>query len=249
MYMVGLAHTTRMLFSTLTVMISVPAATKLMHWSITLVNSSFHLEFPLLLILIFIFLFISGGISGMCVAHTGMDVLFHDTLYVIGHFHIMFAGAAMFGSFAAFYFYFPSIFGVKYSRIFAYFHLIYYLIGHLMTFIPLFWLGYAGMPRRILDYPSVFGGWHAVASSGHILALAGIISFFIMIFDSIRQSKNYIKNMYGIGRYNVRINFYLYEIYRLTFINQKSFSLLKLNNKNTNLEIYDSTLISYSFVK
>lgn len=249
MYMVGLAHTTRMLFSTLTVMISVPAATKLMHWSITLVNSSFHLEYPLVLILIFIFLFVSGGISGMCVAHTGMDVLFHDTLYVIGHFHIMFAGAAMFGSFAAFYFYFPSIFGVKYSRIFAYFHLIYYLIGHLMTFIPLFWLGYAGMPRRILDYPSVFGGWHAVASSGHILALAGIISFFIMIFDSMRQSKNYIKNMYGIGRYNVRINFYLYEIYRLNFINQKSLSLLNTNKKSLNLEHYDSTLISYSFIK
>lgn len=249
MYMVGLAHTTRMLFSTLTVMISVPAATKLMHWSITLVNSSFHLEFPLLLTLIFIFLFISGGISGMCVAHTGMDVLFHDTLYVVGHFHIMLAGAAMFGSWAAFYFYFPSIFGVKYSRIFAYFHLIYYLIGHLMTFIPLFWLGYAGMPRRILDYPSVFGGWHAVASSGHILALAGIISFFIMIFDSMRQSKNYIKNSYGIGRYNVRINFYLYEIYRLNFVNQKSFSLLKIKPKKKNLEIYDTTLISFSFIK
>jgi cytochrome c oxidase subunit 1 len=83
------------------------------------------------------FLFISGGISGMCLAHTGMDVLFHDTLYVIGHFHIMFAGAAMFGSWGAFYFYFPAIFGIKYSRIFAYFHLFYYFIGHIMTFIPL----------------------------------------------------------------------------------------------------------------
>jgi len=63
------------------------------------------------------FFFVSGGISGMAVAHTGMDVLFHDSFYVIGHFHVMFAGAAMFASFGAFYFYFPSIFGVKYSRI------------------------------------------------------------------------------------------------------------------------------------
>jgi len=53
----------------------------------------------------------------MCVAHVGMDVLFHDSFYVVGHFHIMFAGAAMFGSFGAFYFYFPSIFGVKFNRI------------------------------------------------------------------------------------------------------------------------------------
>jgi heme/copper-type cytochrome/quinol oxidase subunit 1 len=68
-------------------------------------------------VLLFIAMFISGGISGMAVAHTGMDILFHDTFYVIGHFHVMFAGAAMFGSFGAFYFYFPAIFGVKFSRI------------------------------------------------------------------------------------------------------------------------------------
>ena len=138
MYMVGLAHTTRMLFSTLTVMISVPAATKLMHWCVTIANSAFTMELPFLCTLTFIFLFVSGGISGMCVAHTGMDILFHDTFYVIGHFHIMFAGAAMFGSFGAFYFYFVAIFGVKYSRIWAYLHYSYYLVGHFMTFVPMF---------------------------------------------------------------------------------------------------------------
>ena len=137
MYMVGLAHTTRMLFSTLTVMISVPAATKLMHWSVTLVNSALHFELPLLFIITFIILFVSGGISGMYVASTGMDVLFHDTFYVIGHFHVMFAGAAMFGSFGAFYFYFPVIFNVKFSRIYAYLHYLYYLMGQLLTVIPM----------------------------------------------------------------------------------------------------------------
>jgi heme/copper-type cytochrome/quinol oxidase subunit 1 len=74
-------------------------------------------ELPFLFCLLFIFFFVSGGISGMAVAHTGMDILFHDSFYVIGHFHVMFAGAAMFASFGAFYFYFPSIFGVKFSRI------------------------------------------------------------------------------------------------------------------------------------
>jgi heme/copper-type cytochrome/quinol oxidase subunit 1 len=137
MYMVGLSHTTRMLFSTLTVMISVPAATKLMHWCVTLVNSTFVMELPFLMSLTFVFMFVSGGVSGMCVAHTGMDVLFHDTFYVIGHFHVMLAGAAMMGSFGAFYFYFPAIFGVKYSRIYAYIHYVYYLVGQLLTVIPM----------------------------------------------------------------------------------------------------------------
>jgi len=138
MYMVGLSHTTRMLYSTLTVMISVPAATKIMHWLVTIVNSAFHFELPLLFTFIFIFFFVSGGISGMAVAHTGMDILFHDTFYVIGHFHVMLAGAGMFSIFAGFYFYFPALFGVKYSRFFAYLHFFYYLIGQLMTVVPMF---------------------------------------------------------------------------------------------------------------
>ena len=260
MYMVGLAHTTRMLFSTLTVMISVPAATKLMHWCVTIVNSSITIEIPFLCTLVFVFLFVTGGISGMCVAHTGMDILFHDTFYVIGHFHVLLAGAAMFSSFGAIYFYFPSLFGVKYSRLFAYLHFSYYLIGQLMTVIPMFWLGYAGMPRRVLDYPSSLGGWHSVATGGHLLSVAGIISFFIMIFDSLRQARAATRTTFGITRFNTRINFYLYEISRLTYIKRKSFYLnrynpqssfkLKLNNYNyQNFEYLETTIYSYIFTK
>jgi cytochrome c oxidase subunit 1 len=72
--------------------------------------------------LLFIFFFVSGGISGMAVAHTGMDILFHDSFYVVGHFHVMLAGSAMFAAFGAFYFYFPAVFGVKFSRIYGYLH-------------------------------------------------------------------------------------------------------------------------------
>ena len=256
MYMVGLSHTTRMLFSTLTVMISVPAATKIMHWCVTTVNSSIAMELPLLFAFTFIFLFVSGGISGMAVAHTGMDILFHDTFYVIGHFHVMLAGGAMFASFGAFYFYFPAIFGVKYSRIYAYLHYSYYLLGQLLTVIPMFWLGYAGMPRRVLDYPASMGGWHSVISAGHMLSVAGLIAFFIMIFDSLRQGKAVIRNTFGITRYNTRLNFYLYEISRLTYIQQKGLtffrsvkpSSVKLNNLNyLNFEPFETTLVNYTF--
>lgn len=258
MYMVGLAHTTRMLFSTLTVMISVPAATKLMHWCVTLVNSAFVMELPFLFVLTFIFFFVSGGISGMYVAHTGMDILFHDTFYVIGHFHVMLAGGAMFGSFGAFYFYFPAIFGVKYSRIYAYLHYTYYLIGQLMTVIPMFWLGYAGMPRRVLDYPASLGGWHSVISAGHMLSVAGLMAFFIMIFDSIRQGKAVVRNTYGITRFNTRLSFYLYESSRLLHVQRRNLYLfkpariinLKLNNVDyMNFEFLETTLLSYTILK
>lgn len=204
-------------------MISVPAATKLMHWSVTVVNSFFTLELPLLFTLTFIFFFVSGGVSGMYVANTGMDVLFHDTFYVIGHFHVMFAGSAMIGIFAAFYFYFPALYGVKYSRIYGYVHYTYYIIGQLMTVIPMLWLGYCGQPRRVLDYPSAFGSWHSISSAGHLLSVGAMLAFFIMIYDSVRQSKPAVRNTFGVGRFNTRLNFFFFEIYRLKFTQQKNF--------------------------
>lgn len=258
MYMVGLAHTTRMLFSTLTVMISVPAATKLMHWCVTLVNSSFVLELPMVFQLLFIFFFVSGGISGMAVAHTGMDILFHDSFYVVGHFHVMLAGSAMFASFGAFYFYFPAIFGVKYSRIYGYLHCLYYLIGQLMTVVPMFWLGYAAMPRRVLDYPAALGGWHAVVSAGHMLSVAGMMAFFIMIFDSIRQGRAATRNSFGVARFNTRLNFYIYEGARTWFLQRKGWYLSRFNRHNSvrmnklnyvNNEYLETTLYSYVILR
>ena len=258
MYMVGLAHTTRMLFSTLTVMISVPAATKLMHWCVTLVNSSLWVELPFLFALLFIFFFVSGGISGMAVAHTGMDILFHDSFYVVGHFHVMFAGSAMFASFGAFYFYFPSIFGLKFSRVWGYLHVTYFLLGQLMTVIPMFWLGYSGMPRRVLDYPASLGGWHAIVSAGHLLSVAGLTAFYIMIFDSMRQGRPAVRNSFGVSRFNTRFSFYLYESARLLHIQHKGWYVarycrsvdmsLKLVRYD-NYENLETTLYSYVLVQ
>ena len=257
MYMVGLAHTTRMLYSTLTVMISVPAATKIMHWLVTFTSSAVHFEVPFILTLFFIFYFVSGGISGMSVAHTGMSVLFHDTFYVIGHFHVMLAGSLMFAGFAAFYFYLPSLFGVRYSRIYSYLHIFYYSFGQIFTVIPMIWLGYSGMPRRVLDYPLALGGWHSLTTSAHIITISGILAFVIMLFDSLRKKKGYIVKTFGIGRYNTRLNFYLYQAIRNRYWLSKHLTLLSLKSKSyllregrciVNVEFMDSTLFYYSFV-
>jgi len=258
MYMVGLAHTTRMLFSTLTVMISVPAATKLMHWCVTMVNSSMQFELPLICAMLFVFFFVSGGISGMAVAHTGMDILFHDTFYVVGHFHVMLAGSAMLAAFGALYFYFPAIWGVKFNRVYAYIHIIYYTLGQFMTVVPMFWLGYAGMPRRVLDYPAALGGWHSVASAGHLMSVAGMVAFFIGLFDSMRQARAATRNSFGISRFNTRLNFYLYETSKSLFIQRKCWYLSRHENfihTQTNRmglinhELIESSSHSYIFIK
>jgi heme/copper-type cytochrome/quinol oxidase subunit 1 len=93
--------------------------------------------------------------------------------------------------------------------------------------IPMFWLGYCGMPRRVLDYPFVLGGWHSIATSGHLLSVAAMVSFFIMIYDSIRQSKSPVRRTFGPSRFNTRLNFYLYESYRVSFIQRRSFFMVR----------------------
>jgi heme/copper-type cytochrome/quinol oxidase subunit 1 len=169
----------------------------------------------------------------------------------------MFAGAAMFASFGAFYFYFPAIFGVKFSRLWGYLHITYFLLGQLMTVAPMFWLGYSGMPRRILDYPAALGGWHAIVSAGHLLSVAGIMAFFIMIFDSLRQGRAATRNSFGVSRFNTRLNFYLYEVARTRHVQRRGWYTsrysrrysLQLNEDNyENYALTELTLSSYNFV-
>jgi heme/copper-type cytochrome/quinol oxidase subunit 1 len=127
--------------------------------------------------------------------------------------------------------------------------------------MPMLWLGYCGMPRRVLDYPASLGGWHAISSAGHLLSVLAILSFFIMIYDSIRQGKPSIRNNFGVGRLNTRISFYLFEANGLSFIQNKSFYTVRFNrmfnaiNKSSNkdfllyLTSIDTTLFSYIFYK
>jgi heme/copper-type cytochrome/quinol oxidase subunit 1 len=119
------------------------------------------------------------------------------------------------------------------------------------------WLGYCGQPRRILDYPSSFGGWHSISSAGHLISVAGVLCFYIMIYDSVRQAKPTIRNNFGVTRFNTRLNFYLFEISRISFIQQKNFHNFRISSpyknslrRNTlNISDLDSTLFSYQFVK
>jgi heme/copper-type cytochrome/quinol oxidase subunit 1 len=119
------------------------------------------------------------------------------------------------------------------------------------------WLGYCGQPRRILDYPSSLGGWHSISSAGHLITVAAVLSFFIMIYDSVRQAKPTIRNTFGVTRFNTRLNFYFFEISRLSFVQQKNFYNFRIKSpynssfrKNTlQISELDTTLFSYQFIK
>ena len=232
MYLVGLDHRSRALYSTITVMISLPATVKIVNWTMTLLNGALKWDVPFVFALAYMILFMSGGLTGMWLSHVGLNVSMHDTFYVIAHFHLMLSGATLLACFMGIYYYFPALFGIKYSRMFGYLHLIYYFGGQWMTFVPMFWLGYSGMPRRIHDYPAFLMGWHGMASVGHLTTLIGVMFFFFMLLDSHIERRVAVHNTLGIPRWHKRILYYVFKIRYLQYTNKK---LTRLPNSKVRL--------------
>ena len=221
MYLVGLDHRSRSLYSTITIMIALPATIKVVNWTLTLLNGALKVDVVLAWSLAYILVFLVGGFTGMWLSHVALNISMHDTFFVIGHFHLMLSGVVLVGSFTGFYYYFGAFFGIKYSKFFAYMHLIYYNGGIWLTFIPMFWLGFSGMPRRIHDYPAVFMGWQSMASTGHMITLVGAIFFFFMLLDSHIEKKIVTYSTLGLPRWHKRIQYYLFKIRYLQLTNKQ----------------------------
>lgn len=180
-------------------------------------------------------------------AHIGFDVSLHDTFYVIGHFHVMLAGAAVSCIFAAFYFYFGAIFGVRFSQTLGILHFVFYFFGQLFTIIPMMWLGYAGMPRRIMDYPAYFGGWHSIISGGHILSVIAFVIFIVMLVESFWEGRAPESRTLGVPRLNTRLSFYLYERRKLALCATRAAELPQaVSDELANINS-ESVLFTYTF--
>jgi heme/copper-type cytochrome/quinol oxidase subunit 1 len=212
MYLVGLDHRSRALYSTITIMISLPATIKVVNWTLTLLNGALKIDIAFMFAVAYLLVFTVGGFTGMWLSHVGLNVSLHDTFYVVAHFHLMLSGSTIIGSFAGFYYYFTSFFGIKYSRFFAYMHLIYYVGGQWMTFLPMFWLGFSGLPRRVHDYPSVFVGWQIMATVGHLITLLGVFFFFFMLLDSHFERRYTAPSTLGLPRWHKRVGYYIFKI-------------------------------------
>lgn len=246
MYLVGLDHRSRALYSTITVMISLPATIKIVNWTMTLLNGALRWDLALLFAFAFILFFLSGGLTGMWLSHVGLNVSMHDTFYVIAHFHLMFSAGVITGSFAGIYYYFPALFGVKYSRIFGYLHLVYFFGGQWMTFIPMFWIGYSGMPRRIHDYPAFMMGWHGMASVGHLTTLIGVLFFFLMLLDSHIERRVAVHSILGVPRWHKRVLYYIFKIRYLQYVNKR---LSRLPNSKVRILLSNTYFNEYEKYK
>lgn len=222
MYLIGLDHRSRALYSTVTIMISMPATIKVVNWTFTLVNGSLKNDLTFLSVVSFILFFLVAGFTGMWLSHVSLNISMHDTLYVVAHFHLMLSGAVVMGIFVGFYFYFNVFFQNKYSRTFGYIHIILYTGGQWLTFVPLFWVSFSGLPRRLHDFPAIYMGWQSMATSGHFVTMLGVLSFYLMILDS-KIEKKMLNNIHSlVPRFNKRVTYYLGKLVYLKVLNKNN---------------------------
>jgi len=189
MYTVGLDIDTRAYFTAATMIIAIPTGIKIFSWLATLWGGSIDIRTPGLFALGFIFLFTVGGVTGVVLANSGIDIALHDTYYVVAHFHYVLSMGAVFSMFGGIYYWFDKITGVAYNEILGQIHFWIFFIGVNFTFFPMHFLGVAGMPRRVPDYPDAFYAYNKIASWGSYISAWSILVFFFVLYESFSRRK------------------------------------------------------------
>jgi heme/copper-type cytochrome/quinol oxidase subunit 1/heme/copper-type cytochrome/quinol oxidase subunit 2 len=191
MFTVGLDTDTRAYFNASTMIIAVPTAVKVFSWVATMWCGTVPNSLPMLFAGAFVFLFSIGGFSGVVLANACIDVYFHDTYYVIAHFHYVLSMGVVFGIFAGFYYWFAFVTGFYLNEVLTRMHFWTFFIGVNLTFFPMHYLGFLGQPRRIGDYSHIYARWNWWSSIGSNVSIWSFIIFFILLFDGFYNREIY----------------------------------------------------------
>jgi len=190
MYTVGLDVDTRAYFTAATMIIAIPTGIKIFSWIATMWGGVIEFRTPMLFALGFLFLFTLGGLTGIVLSNSGINAVMHDTYYVVAHFHYVLSMGAVFAMFAAWYYWIEKIIGYSYPEFLGQLHFWMFFAGVNITFFPMHFLGLAGFPRRVPDYPDAFALWNKVASFGSNISTLSALLFFVIVYITFTSNDN-----------------------------------------------------------
>ena len=199
MYTVGMSTGAQAYFVAATMVIAVPTGVKIFSWIATMWGGSIEFRTPMLWAIGMIFLFTVGGVTGVVLANAGVDRALHDTYYVVAHFHYVLSMGAVFTIFAGWYYWFPKITGYMYSEFIGKLHFWVTFIGVNIIFFPQHFLGLAGMPRRIADYPDAYVDWNRISSYGSYISAIGVVIFLWGVAQAFARKQVAGNNPWGAG--------------------------------------------------
>lgn len=177
MFVSGMSPFYGSIFVLLTLLIAIPSAIKTFNWLTTIWRGNLRMSVSMLFVLGFVSVFISGGLTGIYIGDSALDMFVHDTYFIIAHFHLVMGVAAMMGMFAGVYYWYPKMFGRFMNNTLGYIHFFVTFIGAYLIFYPMHYEGLAGMPRRYYEY----SGWESFKQFQDLNAFISVVAIIVFL--------------------------------------------------------------------